>query len=104
MSELESERSSLSAFLKSKIRVPITVEGKGLVIGSREETLLSRNVKIYVKRFLYHRGFSETYRVIEEHEVIRITKRKRRGERRIEKKGTPPSPYDTMPYYFPIHP
>jgi len=104
MSELENERGNLSTFLKSKIRVPITVEGKRLVVGSREERLLPRDVKTHVKQFLYHRGLSETYRVIEEHEVVRITKRKHKGERRVEKKGTPPSPYDTMPYYFPIHP
>jgi hypothetical protein len=56
-----------------------------------------------VKQFLHHKGLSETYRVTEEHGVVRITKRKHK-ERKAKEKNTPPSPYDTLPYFFPAHP
>ena len=103
ISELENERRSLSIFLKSKIHVPIAVKDKMLVLDSKEKTVTSKDVKTRVKQFLYRKGLSETYKANVEHGVIRITKR-RHAVRRMEKKGTPPSPYDTLPYYFPAHP
>jgi len=103
-SELESERNSLSDFLKLKIRASITAKGKVLVLDLGEEMLSSRNIKTLVKRFLYHKGLSQVYRVTEEKGVIKIAKRKDAKKRRPEKKGTPPSPYDTLPYLFPNHP
>ena len=103
-SELERERNSLSDFLKSKIKVSITAKGKVLVLDSGEETLSSISIKTLVKRFLHHKGLSEVYRVTEEKRVVKISKRKYRKERSSEKKGTPPSPYDTIPYFFPDRP
>lgn len=104
MSELESERSNLSSFLESKVGVPIRMKGKILVVDSAEKVLLPRDVKTYVKHFLYHRGLSETYRVTEEHAVIRITSYKHRRDEKVKEKGVAPSPYDTLPYYFPKRP
>jgi len=104
VSELENEGSHLSDFLESKIRASITFEGRVLVIDSEEEKLSSRDVKSFVKRFLHHRGLLEAYRVIEENEVVRITKRKHKEEQRAKKKGTEPSSYDTLPYFFPNRP
>jgi len=75
-----------------------------LVIDSEEEKLSSRDIKAFVKRFLHHRGLSEAYRVIEENEIVRITKRKNREEQRAKKKVTEPSSYDTLPYFFPNRP
>jgi len=111
VSELENEDSHLSDFLKSKIRASITFEGSVLVIDSVEEKLSSRDMKTFVKRFLHHRGLSlhhrglsEAYRVTEENEVVRITKRRHKEEQRTKKKGTEPSSYDTLPYFFPNRP
>jgi len=76
-----------------------------LVVDPMEKTISPREVKTYVKRFLHRKGLSETYRVTEEHGVVRITKRKHKVKRKVEKKGMmPPSSYDTLPYYFPSHP
>lgn len=103
--KLKNERQYLFIFLKSKIQVPITAMDEVLVIDPREKTTSPKDVKTYVKRFLHHKGLSETYGVTEEHGVVRITKRKHKVKRKVEKKGmTPPSPYDTLPYYFPSHP
>jgi hypothetical protein len=103
ISELKSERDDLSEFLKSKLQASIITKDKMLVITS-EERLSIKNVKEYVKRFFHHRGLSEIYRVIEEKDVIRITERKKVGKRKPEKKGTEPTSYDTLPYFFPNRP
>lgn len=103
ISELESERENLFDFLKPKIRASITASGKILTIDPREETLTSKDIKTFVKRFLHHRSLSELYKVTEEKEVVRIVKIKKRKGRRSEKKGREPSSYDTLPYFFPIN-
>jgi hypothetical protein len=104
MSEIKEERNYLTDFLKTRIQVSIAVKGESLVLDAEEEKLLTKNVKVFVKRFLHQRGLSEAYRVIEEREVIRVAKRKHREERRVRDKGTEPSSYDTLPYYFPNRP
>ncbi len=104
MSEMKEERDYLSDFLESRIRVSIAVKGESLVLDVGEEKLLTKSVKAFVKRFLHQRGLSEAYRVIEEGEVIRVAKRKHKKERRVRDKGTEPSSYDTLPYYFPNRP
>ena len=100
MRELESERSNLSTFLQSKIQAQISVEDKRLVVDSREGRLSPADAKTYVKRFLHSRGLSETYRVTEEQQVIRVSKREHERDKKV-RKMTPPSPHQTMPYYFP---
>lgn len=103
-SEIKNEKGNLSDFLKSKIQVSIAVNGDSLVLDAGEEKLPKRSVKILLKKFLHQRGLEEAYRVIQEKEVARIVKRKHRGKQNTGKKGTPPSPYDTLPYYFPNRP
>jgi hypothetical protein len=100
MSELESERSNLSTFLQSKIKAQISIENKRLVVDSGDGRLSPTDAKTYVKRFLHSRGLSETYRVTEEHEVVRVSKRQHEKDKKV-RKMTPPSPHQTMPYYFP---
>jgi hypothetical protein len=100
MREPESERSNLSTFLESKIHAQISMEDKKLVVDSGKEALSPRDVKTYVKRFLHSKGLSETYRVTEEHSVVRVTKREHEPNKKVKTK-TPPNPHQTMPYYFP---
>jgi hypothetical protein len=101
--ELKSERDDLSEFLKSKLRASIITKENILVINS-EKVFSSKDAKTFVKRFLHHKGLSKNYRVIEEKELVRITERKNVGKRKAEKKGTEPSSYDTLPYFFPNRP
>jgi len=101
--ELEGERQSLSAFLKSELQVSVTVKSKVLILDSKEKKVLPREVKTLVKRFLNHKGLSGNYRVTEEHDVVRIAKHEHRASKPREK-HTPPSPYNTLPYFFPVHP
>lgn len=104
LSQIKNEKGSLSDFLKSKIQVIITVKGDSLVLDTGEDKLPIKSVKMLLKKFLHQKGLEETYRVIEEKEVARIVKQKHREKQNIRKKGTPPSPYDTLPYFFPNRP
>ena len=100
MREPDSERRNLSAFLQSRIQAQISIEDKKLVVDSGKEALSPRDIKTFVKRFLHSKGLSETYRVTEEHSVVRVTKREHELDKKV-KKRTPPNPHQTMPYYFP---
>ena len=101
MGDLESEASRLSDYLKSKLLAKITVRGRFLTIDLRVGRPSSREVKMSVKRFLHHRDLSETHRVIKEEGAIRIKRRRPRRRSQARKKGITPSPYETLPYYYP---
>jgi len=103
ISELRSESSGLQTFLKEKVNVSITVEDSLLILDSKGKISL-RDIKAFVKRFLHHKGLSETYRVTVKHGTIKISKHKHKESKGTDRKGTPPSSYDTLPYYFPAHP
>ena len=104
LGDLEKEVLYLSTFIESKNSFSVTVMGKELIIDSGKEVPSARKVKELVKQFLHHKGLSESYRVIEENEVVRITKRKQEGKLKTRKKGNKPSSYDTLPYFFPNRP
>ncbi len=104
MSEIKDERVNLFEFLKSKTKASITAKSKELIMEFGEGELSGRNLKTTVKRFLHQRGLSEAYRVTEESNIIRISKRKHMEPRKVENKGREPSPYDTLPYFFPNRP
>ena len=104
LGDLEKEILNLSTFIESKNSFSITVMGKELIIDSGKEVPSARNVKELVKQFLHHKVLSESYRVIEENEVVRITKRKQESKLKTRKKGKKPSSYDTLPYFFPNRP
>ena len=104
LSEMKDELGDFSEFLKSKIRASIVVNGESLVLDTGEEKLLTKRVKTLVKKFLHQRGLAEAYKVIEAKEVVRVAKRKHGEKRKAAKKRTAPSPYDTLPYFFPNRP
>ncbi len=99
VSELKDERENLSEFLAAKISVSVVSKGTTLLFDKEE--LSARNLKTFVKKFLHVRNLSESYRVVEEEKTIRIVRRKSKGKHGTEKKGTTPSPYSTLPYFFP---
>ena len=101
ISEINNEKSNLSNFLKSTIQVSIAVKGDSLVLDAGKEKLPTSSVKRLLKKFLHQRGLEDTYRVIKEKEIIQIVKRKHSEKQHSRKKATPPSSYNTLPYFFP---
>ena len=103
-SELGSRRSDLADFLKSKTRAQVTSKGGSLILDLGEETASPRGVKMLVKRFLHQRGLSESYRVLEERRVVRITKLRSKEKPSTKNRGTGASSYNTVPFFFPNPP
>ena len=99
VSGLKDERENLSEFLASRINVSVVSKGTTLLFNKEE--LSARNLKTFVKKFLHVKNLSESYRVVEEEKTIRIVRRKSTGKHGSKKKGTKPSPYSTLPYFFP---
>ena len=102
MEELKIERDNIRVFLESRNKKVVS-KGNSLFLKD-ELTLSSKEVKMLVKKFLNSRGLSSSYKVAKAGETIRVTKCKYKKSSRIKKEGRQPSPYDTMPYYFPNRP
>lgn len=100
LSGLENERNDLLKFLESKTKSSITIKGRLLLFEPGEKTLSPGEIKTLVKRFLHHKGLSDSFRVTEEKGAIKISKLKERKEEKREPKSSPPSPSETLPYFF----
>lgn len=74
--KFKDELSNLQEFLKRKLSVEIFVEDKGIRLVLENERLARGKVKDYVERFFYRRGLSETYKLRNEKDSIKIIKTK----------------------------
>ena len=101
MGELKKEAENLRVFLQSEISAQITAKGKILSIDSSKGSVSPRNVKTVVKQFLHKIGWSETYRVTEEHALISIRKREKEKQTKNSRTGEKPSATHRLPYFFP---
>ena len=90
LGELKDEKESLSSFLRSKLKVDVTLSGNKVLVDS--ENLSSKELKRMVNKFVYHRNLMNKYWVALESGVVKINKFKlsEKKEKR-KKKGTPPS-------------
>ncbi len=100
LNQVRDEQGAILDFLRSRTQATVTAKGNSLVLEADEGELSARDVKMLLKKFLHQRGLDGAYRVVGEREVVRIV-RQREKRRPRAKSGVPPSPYDTMPYFFP---
>jgi hypothetical protein len=89
LGELESERESLSSFLRSKLDVAVTLRGNKLLVDSDFSS--SSELKRLVNKFVYHRNLNHKYWVALENGVVKINKLERSEKKGKQKKGTVPS-------------
>lgn len=105
LSQIKNEKDNLSEFLKSRIQVTITVSEDSLILETGEEEPPVKSMKTLLKKFLRHRGLEDRYSVIEKKETYKVVEKnveqKQQKKQNAEKEGTPPSVYDTLPYFFP---
>jgi hypothetical protein len=90
LGEMQDEREPLSSFLRSSLKVDVTLGGNKLLVDSEE--LSSQELKRLVSKFVYHRNLNNTYWVALENGVVKINKFK--GVKKSEKhkkEVTPPS-------------
>lgn len=92
IADLLSERLRTEVKLKGKtLIVPETINGKHFGV---------KDLKLQVKHVLHHMHLSEDYRVLAEHQRIRIVKVEERAKHG-EREGRAPPPAKSLPYFFP---
>jgi len=102
LGDLKKVGKEIAESLRQRLKTDVSQKGKVLVvadtkIGSR---LGVKDVKLQVKHVLHQLGFSEEYRVLAEHHIVRIVKVEEKI-RYAERKGTTPAPSKSLPYLFP---
>lgn len=102
LSELKKIGNDIAELLRERMRADVTVKHSMLIVPDtvNGDRLEIKEVKLQVKHALHHLGLSDDYRVLEEHHRIIIEKVKK-APQHAQHEGTVPSPYQTLPYFFP---
>ena len=102
MGDLKKEdRNALAKYLHTKLRVNVKVDSKKLVLGDAETKVRKKDLKVYLKTFLHHKGHSKKYKVTVDRELVKVSKLEVQKRRKTRKEGLTPHPADTMPWYYP---
>ncbi len=83
-------------FLKSKIEGKIRSKGTQLHIDGAK----TKDVKLLIHKFLHHQGLNN-YRVHSQAGILEILPPEEHIVHEVRPETTPPSAYQTVPYYFP---
>lgn len=102
LGDLKKVGREIAESLGQRLKVDVSQKGKLLIVDDSKggRRLGVKDVKLQVKHVLHQLGFSEEYRVLEEHHVVRIAKVEEKV-RYAERKGTVPPPSQSLPYLFP---
>jgi len=103
LGELKKVGKEIAESLSQRLKTEVSHKGKVLevpdTIGGR--TIGVKDLKTQVKHVLHQLGFSDDYRVLTEHHIVRIVKSEEKGRPHMERKGTAPPPAQSLPYFFP---
>ena len=102
LGELKKVGKEFAESLGDRLKIEVALKGKVLIVPDTgaENKLNVKDVKQQVKHVLHQLGFSDEYRVLEEHHTVRIVKVAEKY-RPVERKGGAPAPSKSLPYFFP---
>jgi hypothetical protein len=100
LGDLKKVEKELADLLRQRLKADVKVKGSKLILDDSNGRLSHKDAKQQVEHALHHLGLGDEYRVHSEHHLILIVKVAKKT-RYVEKKGTTPSPNQTMPYFFP---
>lgn len=102
LGDLKKVGGEISRLLAEKLRTEVAVKGSKLTVSEvkNHPQLGVKKVKMELKRILHRLGLSH-YRVLGEHHRILVVRVKEKPKLRTERKGSPPSPSQSLPYLFP---
>ncbi len=100
LGDLKKVGKEIADSLGQRLRADVSQKGKLLIVDESKIGLGVKDVKLQVKHVLHQLGFSEEYRVLAEHHIVRIVKVEQKS-RYAERKGTAPPPSQSLPYLFP---
>jgi len=102
LGDLKKVGKEIAESLGQKLNTEVSLKGKIILVpdAASGKKFGVKDVKTQVKHVLHHLGFSDEYRVLTEHHIVRIV-RVEEKVRPMEKEGTPPPAAQTLPYFFP---
>jgi hypothetical protein len=102
LGDLKKVGKELAESLGDRLKTDVSVKGKLLIVADTAGggKLGVKDVKLHVKHVLHQLGFSDEYRVLAEHHVVRIVKVEEKY-RPAPSKGKAPAPSQSLPYLFP---
>ncbi len=102
LSDLKKLSKDISEQLSQRLKSDVTVKGHVLIVPDdvKGHRIGVKDVKLHMKHVLHNLGLSEDYRVLAEHQRIRIVKVEERRHY-AQEKGTAPPPAKSLPYFFP---
>ena len=102
LGDLKKVGKELAESLSQRLKTEVSLKGKLLIVPDTTgaSKVGVKDVKLQVKHVLHQLGFSEEYRVLADHHMIRIVKV---GEkyRPSERGGQVAPPSQSLPYFFP---
>ena len=98
--DLKRIEKELADLLRQRLKADVKINGSKLTLDDSNGRLNHKDAEHQVEHALHHLGLGDEYRVHSQHELILIVK-KAKKTKYVEKKGTTPSPNQTMPYFFP---
>ena len=100
LGDLKKVEKELADLLRERLKVDVKINGSKLILDDSNGRLSHKVAKHQVEHALHHLGLGNEYRVHSQDHLIQIVKLSKKA-RYVEKKGTTPSPNQTMPYFFP---
>ena len=102
LGDLKKVGNDIADLLGQRLKAEITLKGKSLFV---PETINGKHfgvkdLKLQVKHVLHHMHLSDDYRVLAEHQKVRIVRVEEKAKH-AEREGTAPPPAQSMPYFFP---
>jgi hypothetical protein len=102
LGDLKKVGKEIAESLGQRLKTDVSLKGKLVIVSDPTggSKLGVKDVKLQVKHVLHQLGFSEDYRVLAEHHMVRIIKV---GEkyRPTERRGAVPPASKSLPYFFP---
>lgn len=102
MGDLKKVGKEFAESLAERLKTEVSLKGRLLIVPDTADgsKFGVKDVKLHVKHVLHQMGFSEEYRVLADHHMVRIVKV---GEkyRPLEREGKVAPPSQSLPYFFP---
>lgn len=102
LGDLKKVGNDIADLLGQRLKAEVTLKGKTLLVPDtiNGKHFGVKDLKLQVKHILHHMHLSDDYRVLAEHQKVRIV-RVEEKPKHAEREGTAPPPGQSMPYFFP---
>lgn len=102
LGDLKNAGNDIADLLSQRLKVEVSRKGKTLAVPEmiNGKHFGAKDLKLHLKHVLHQMHLSDDYRVLAEHQKIRIVKLEEKVKHH-EREGTAPAPAKSLPYFFP---